>query len=153
MLSRWDNKEAAKYSDDPVALRAYSSRLLGAEPALVQHGGGNTSVKATRTNLFGETEELLYVKGSGWDLATIEPQGFAPVRMDGLDTGYFGGYIGCSPEKGKKAIEMMKTEFDELTNTPVSQIELDRAKKYLIGKHDISLQKTSPFFTVQPFTA
>lgn len=82
MLSRWDNKETEKYSSDPVALRAYTSRLLGAEPALVQHGGGNTSVKASRVNLFGETEELLYVKGSGWDLATIEPQGFAPVRMD-----------------------------------------------------------------------
>lgn len=84
MKSRWNDQEAEKFKNDPVAMRAYTSRLLGQEAALVQHGGGNTSVKTARTNLFGETEELLYVKGSGWDLATIEPQGFAPVRMDTL---------------------------------------------------------------------
>lgn len=84
MKSRWNETEAAKFKNDPVAMRAYTSRLLGAEPALVQHGGGNTSVKVSRQNLFGEKEEILYVKGSGWDLATIEPQGFAPVKMDTL---------------------------------------------------------------------
>jgi rhamnose utilization protein RhaD (predicted bifunctional aldolase and dehydrogenase)/NAD(P)-dependent dehydrogenase (short-subunit alcohol dehydrogenase family) len=82
MQSQWNDEEAQRFADDPVALRAYSSRLLGREPSLVQHGGGNTSVKTRRTNLFGETESLLYVKGSGWDLATIEPQGFAPVKLD-----------------------------------------------------------------------
>ncbi len=82
MKSLWNDADAKKYANDPVALRAYTSRLLGQEPSLVQHGGGNTSVKASRTNLFGEPEELLYVKGSGWDLATIEPQGFAPVKME-----------------------------------------------------------------------
>jgi len=84
MQSRWNEKDAAPFKNDPVALRAYTSRLLGQEPSLVQHGGGNTSVKASRENLFGEKEEILYVKGSGWDLATIEPQGFAPVKMDVL---------------------------------------------------------------------
>ena len=48
------------------------------------HGGGNTSVKAAATNLFGDTEEVLYIKGSGWDLATIEAAGFAPVRLEPL---------------------------------------------------------------------
>jgi len=81
MKSLWNEKVAAKFLDDPLALRVYSSRLLGQEPALVLHGGGNTSVKLTRNNLFGEPEELLYVKGSGWDLATIETAGFAPVRI------------------------------------------------------------------------
>lgn len=84
MQSRWNEEEASKYTNDPVAMRAYTSHLLGQEPSLVQHGGGNTSVKAARVNLFGEKEEILYVKGSGWDLATIEPQGFAPVKMDVL---------------------------------------------------------------------
>jgi len=84
MQSRWNDTEAAKFKNDPVALRAYTSRLLGQEASLVQHGGGNTSVKATHTNIFGDQEEILYVKGSGWDLATIEPQGFAPVKMDVL---------------------------------------------------------------------
>jgi rhamnose utilization protein RhaD (predicted bifunctional aldolase and dehydrogenase)/NAD(P)-dependent dehydrogenase (short-subunit alcohol dehydrogenase family) len=81
MKSLWDNKTAEPFANDPLAMRVYTSRLLGQEPSLVLHGGGNTSVKASVTNLFGETEELLYVKGSGWDLATIEAAGFAPVRM------------------------------------------------------------------------
>jgi len=58
--------------------------LLGSEPELVLHGGGNTSVKVTEQDLFGDPVDLLYVKGSGWDLATIKAQGFAPVRMTHL---------------------------------------------------------------------
>jgi rhamnose utilization protein RhaD (predicted bifunctional aldolase and dehydrogenase)/NAD(P)-dependent dehydrogenase (short-subunit alcohol dehydrogenase family) len=82
MRNRWDDETAARLGDDPLALRVYSSRLLGSEPALVLHGGGNTSVKATGTDPFGTVHDTLYVKGSGWDLATIEPQGFSPVRLD-----------------------------------------------------------------------
>jgi len=81
MQSQWNDLEAAQYSADPVAMQAYVSRLLGKEAALVQHGGGNTSVKTSVVNIFGEPEEILYVKGSGWDLATIKPEGFAPVKM------------------------------------------------------------------------
>ncbi|HET8643810.1 MAG TPA: bifunctional aldolase/short-chain dehydrogenase, partial [Pseudonocardiaceae bacterium] len=58
--------------------------LLGAEPTLVLHGGGNTSVKAVMPDVFGDLVEVLYVKGSGWDLATIERQGFTALRMDRL---------------------------------------------------------------------
>lgn len=82
MQNQWNDQEAAQFINDPVALRAYTSRLLGREPALVQHGGGNTSVKVQRKNIFGESENILFVKGSGWDLATIEPKGFAPVKME-----------------------------------------------------------------------
>ena len=57
---------------------------MGNEEDLVMHGGGNTSVKITEKNIFGEEEDILYVKGSGWDLATIEPQGFAPVKLKPL---------------------------------------------------------------------
>ena len=84
MHSRWDGSEAAAVAADPLALRVYSSRLLGSDPSLVLHGGGNTSVKGTTPTLFGEVEEVLFVKGSGWDLATIEAEGFAPVRLDAL---------------------------------------------------------------------
>ena len=84
MRSRWSEAEAARYSGDPLALRVYTSRLLGSDPSLVLHGGGNTSVKATAPDIFGDEEEVLYVKGSGWDLATIEAPGFAPVRLDAL---------------------------------------------------------------------
>lgn len=80
MKSLWNDQEAANYIDD-LAQRVYTSRLLGRDPALVLHGGGNTSVKIRERNVFNEEEELLYVKGSGWDLATIEAEGFAPVRL------------------------------------------------------------------------
>ena len=58
-----------------LALRVYTSRLLGREPKLVLHGGGNTSVKTTLPDLLGEPVAVLCVKGSGWDMATIEPAG------------------------------------------------------------------------------
>ena len=81
MKNRWNPKDASAYQDDPVGLRAYTSRLLGADPDLVLHGGGNTSVKVEALDLFGEPEPVLYVKGSGWDLGSIEPAGFTPLRL------------------------------------------------------------------------
>ncbi|MGL5034957.1 MAG: bifunctional aldolase/short-chain dehydrogenase, partial [Microcystaceae cyanobacterium] len=80
MKNLWNDNEATGYNGD-LAQRIYTSRLLGRDPALVLHGGGNTSVKIRETNLVGATEDILYVKGSGWDLATIEEAGFAPVRI------------------------------------------------------------------------
>lgn len=67
----------------------------------------------------------------------------SPMRMEGVDTGYFGAYIGCSPQKGAKAIEMMNVEFQKLVDAKVDGGELDRAKRYLIGRHDIDLQRNS----------
>lgn len=81
MKSLWNDAEAAKFSG-PLGLRVYTSRLLGRDKSLVLHGGGNTSIKLAENNLFGEQDEILYVKGSGWDLETIEPAGFAPVKLD-----------------------------------------------------------------------
>ncbi len=83
MKSLWNDEQASQF-DDELGLRVYTSRLLGQEPSLVLHGGGNTSVKITEKNIFGEEETLLYVKGSGWDLETIDRPGFAPVRLDHL---------------------------------------------------------------------
>lgn len=79
MHNRW-----AETFPDPLDDCVQASRLLGAEPGLVLHGGGNTSVKATVRDITGEPVEVLYVKGSGWDLATIERPGFAPLRLDRL---------------------------------------------------------------------
>ncbi len=83
MQSLWNDTDARQYQSD-LELRVYSSRLLGSDPTLVMHGGGNTSVKSTITDLFGESQDILYVKGSGWDLATIEARGFTPARLDYL---------------------------------------------------------------------
>ena len=80
MQSLWNDDEAAGCDGD-LGLRVYTSRLLGRDRSLVLHGGGNTSVKIRERDLFGEEEEILYVKGSGWDLETIEAAGFAPVRL------------------------------------------------------------------------
>ncbi|HEU4644319.1 MAG TPA: bifunctional aldolase/short-chain dehydrogenase [Burkholderiales bacterium] len=80
MKSLWDDAEAAKFSG-PLGPRVYTSRLLGRDKSLVLHGGGNTSVKLREQNLFGDEQDILYVKGSGWDLETIEPQGFTPLPL------------------------------------------------------------------------
>jgi len=81
--SLWNEAESQRFAG-PLGQRVYSSRLLGRERALVLHGGGNTSVKLRETNVIGEAEDILYVKGSGADLIDIEADGFAPVRLDRL---------------------------------------------------------------------
>lgn len=92
MINRWSDKEAdasvAHFAtegvSEDVALRVYTTRLLGIDPELVLHGGGNTSVKTTTTDLTGEKIAVLHVKGSGWDMGTIEPAGLPAVRLDPL---------------------------------------------------------------------
>ena len=81
MKNLWNDQEAAPFEGDLLAQRVYTSQLLGRDPELVLHGGGNTSVKITEKTFFGEEEDILHVKGSGWDLATIAKEGFAPIRM------------------------------------------------------------------------
>lgn len=84
MKSNWKEATAKKLKGDLLQLRVYTSRLLGNNEDLVMHGGGNTSVKIREKNIFGEEEDILYVKGSGWDLGTIEAAGFAPVKLKAL---------------------------------------------------------------------
>src|SRR3954462_11178487 len=89
MQSLWSDSDAeamvARYGQTGVgrdlALRVYTSRLLGGDPRLVLHGGGNTSVKTVMPDLLGERVEVLCVKGSGWDLGNIEPPGLPAVRL------------------------------------------------------------------------
>ncbi len=86
MKNRFSAEEAARClgrADGPatLAMRVYTSRLIGQEESLVLHGGGNTSAKATVNTILGEPMEVLYIKGSGWDLATIEPAGFPALDL------------------------------------------------------------------------
>jgi len=89
MLNLWKDEDAeaavAAYAKKgiarDVALRVYTTRLLGGEPRLVLHGGGNTSVKTHATDLVGDEYEVLCVKGSGWDMAVIEPAGLPAVKL------------------------------------------------------------------------
>jgi rhamnose utilization protein RhaD (predicted bifunctional aldolase and dehydrogenase)/NAD(P)-dependent dehydrogenase (short-subunit alcohol dehydrogenase family) len=88
MQNRWNDADALaaieKYGDEDIALRVYTSRLIGADPELVIHGGGNTSVKSRVKNRVGEKINALFVKGSGWDLDTLEPAGLPGVTLDYL---------------------------------------------------------------------
>jgi rhamnose utilization protein RhaD (predicted bifunctional aldolase and dehydrogenase)/NAD(P)-dependent dehydrogenase (short-subunit alcohol dehydrogenase family) len=90
MKSGWVDRDAdatvKRYADcgRDLALRVYTTRLLGQDPKLVLHGGGNTSVKTRLPDLLGAETDVLCVKGSGWDMATIEPAGLPAVRLDPL---------------------------------------------------------------------
>ena len=92
MKSRWSDKAAKaavkKYAaqniSEDLALRVYTTQLLGNDPRLVLHGGGNTSVKTRMKDTAGDTVDVLCVKGSGWDMGAIEPPGLPAVRLDAI---------------------------------------------------------------------
>ncbi len=94
MRSAWSEQDAKATIDHygtfgigpELALRVYSTRLLGRDPKLVLHGGGNTSVKLTARELTGTAVPALHIKGSGWDMAAIEPAGMPAVRLEPLLT-------------------------------------------------------------------
>ena len=81
----WDDAKAASFGDDQVALLVYRSNLLGADLRLTNYGGGNTSCKAMAKNpLMGKEEEVMWVKGSGGDLGTMQRSGLAALYVDRL---------------------------------------------------------------------
>jgi len=92
MQSKWSADEAKKYISDyaakgvneDLALRTYTTRLLGRDPHLVLHGGGNTSVKTGAKDMLGEDVEVIHIKGSGWDMGEIEPAGLPAVKLEPL---------------------------------------------------------------------
>src|SRR5476649_1874936 len=90
MQSQWNDRDAERMVKDykaggigrELALRVYTTRLLGGDPKLVLHGGGNTSVKTTARDMLGDSVDVLCVKGSGWDMGNIEPAGLPAVRLE-----------------------------------------------------------------------
>lgn len=92
MQNNWIDSEAQSLIDElakdgvnkDLALRVYTTRLLGLVPQLVLHGGGNTSVKTTATDIGGQEWDVLCVKGSGWDMGVIEPAGLPAVKLEPL---------------------------------------------------------------------
>ena len=121
MRRRWSDEEAERvlgqyaprWGDD-LALRTYTSRLLGAEPSLVLHGGGNTSVKTTHTTILGNRVPAIFVKASGHDLATIEPEGHVALDLEYLRT------LRALPELSDEAMlnEFRTHLFDHRSPTP-----------------------------------
>ena len=91
MKSSWSDEQASEFLSrygaqwgEDLALRTYSARLLGVEKSLVLHGGGNTSVKSSHTNLLGEDLAAIFVKASGHDLSAIEPEGHPALDLEYL---------------------------------------------------------------------
>jgi rhamnulose-1-phosphate aldolase/alcohol dehydrogenase len=92
MQSKWSDAEAkdfaARYApkgvNQDLAVRTYTTRLLGSDPRMVLHGGGNTSVKTTVKDQLGEDVDVICIKGSGWDMGVIEPAGLPAVRLEPL---------------------------------------------------------------------
>lgn len=113
MKSRW-NAADAPADDDPLKIRAYTSRLIGSDSALVLHGGGNTSVKASATDRFGDVHDGVFVKASGFNLATMGVEGFTGMkhrsvtRLAELDTL-------SDPDM---VAELLRARFDPTANNP-----------------------------------
>ncbi|MDP3695543.1 MAG: bifunctional aldolase/short-chain dehydrogenase [Desulfocapsaceae bacterium] len=123
MNNRYHGSDAQKFisahSHCPheLALRVYTSRLIGQEASLVLHGGGNTSAKARVTTLLGDQTDVLFIKGSGWDLATIEPQGFPA-----LDLGYLRRLRALKSLTDEEMVNQFKTHMLDST-APSPSIE------------------------------
>ena len=81
MKNLWNDQEASTLKTD-LDLRVYTSRLIGADTEMVLHGGGNTSLKSTTTNRFGETQNIIWVKASGFDLATMGAEGYTALEIE-----------------------------------------------------------------------
>lgn len=92
MQSKWSDAEAKEFAvryapkgvNEDLAVRTYTTRLLGSDPKMVLHGGGNTSVKTTVKDQLGEEVDVICIKGSGWDMGVIEPAGLPAVRLEPL---------------------------------------------------------------------
>jgi rhamnose utilization protein RhaD (predicted bifunctional aldolase and dehydrogenase)/NAD(P)-dependent dehydrogenase (short-subunit alcohol dehydrogenase family) len=89
MKSQWNEDDAkraveaygAEGVNEDIALRVYTTRLIGRDPLLVLHGGGNTSVKTRAVDDLGQEHDVIAVKGSGADMAEIEPWGLPEVKL------------------------------------------------------------------------
>ena len=126
---------AGRYPGIPaeLALRIYTSRLIGRDPGLVLHGGGNTSVKLRLKNIIGEEQEILYVKGSGVDLASIEPEGFS-----GLDLSFLRKLrnLEClSDEEMENQLEIHRVESSSLSPSVEALLHAFLPHKYIDHTH------------------
>ena len=114
MISTFDESAAKEFVEhycdisEELALRIYTSRLIGRNSDLVLHGGGNTSVKLCQKNIINDNIETLYIKGSGVDLASIEPKGFSCLDLVFLRK--LKGLNSLSDEEMEKQLEIRKVD-------------------------------------------
>ena len=124
MLSQWSENISNSYIEkygkcfgENLTLRTYTSHLIGKEPSLVLHGGGNTSVKGSWKTVLGNNEPTLFVKGSGINLATIEPNQFSPIDLE-----YLKKLLTCTDLSDNAMINEYRTHSFDST-APVASIE------------------------------
>lgn len=122
-------------------------QVLNREQTHIAIGFPGLSLKSSNRYALHLIDSILSGQGGRLFLELRDKNSLAysvgPVHMEGIETGYFGAYIGCSPEKADKAINMLIAEFQRLIKEPVSESELIKAQKYTIGRHYIEMQKTS----------
>ncbi len=132
---QYPRKEVRKFLES----QKEQSHIVMGFPGLELKDPNRYTMQVMQAILAGQGGRLFYELRDRASLA----YSVAPLRMEGIEGGYFGAYIGCSPEKSAKAIEMMNIEFQKLVESKVGDEELARAQRYLIGKHDIELQRNS----------
>ena len=137
MESRYRQEEAARYVEDhagvagDLALRTYTARLLGQDASLVLHGGGNTSVKTTMTTRLGASVAVLCVKGSGWDLATIEPPGHPACEISHL-----AAMLACAHLSDEDMVnELRRSLLDATAPTPSVEALLHACLPFKVIDH------------------
>lgn len=122
-------------------------QVLNREQTHIAIGFPGLSIKSPQRYALHLIDSILSGQGGRLFLELRDKNSLAysvgPIHMEGIETGYFGAYIGCSPEKAEKSINMLIAEFQRLINEPVSETELHKAQRYLIGRHHIDMQKTS----------
>jgi zinc protease len=128
-------------------LQREQSHLILGYPGLNLHDERRYVLQVMQSILAGQGGRLFIELRDKKSLA----YSVSPLRMEGIDAGYFAVYIGCSPEKVSTALKMMKEELDKLAKSPVGEQELERAKRYIIGKHDIEIQRASSVGTAVLF--
>lgn len=148
-LAGFKNKKTSQINLDLKKLETTKSvyEFSKKEQAHVLFGYRSFDLRDPRRYVMQLIQSILAGQGGRLFLELRDKESLAysvsPTRLEGLEGGYFGAYIGCSPEKTEKALSMMKIEFEKLVNTKVPEEELDRAKRYMVGRHDIELQRTS----------
>jgi rhamnulose-1-phosphate aldolase/alcohol dehydrogenase len=133
----WNEQEAAAIADE-VDLLAYLSNVVGKDPTLTQPGGGNSSLKRRETDFAGRPVEVLRVKGSGTDLATITRTGFTGLRLD--DLGLLRGHKGMSDEE--LVAFMRATMVDGRESAPSIETPLHAMLpfRFVVHTHDFATQ-------------
>ena len=136
-----------EFAHQAPSKEVHKFRQMNKEQTHILVGYKGLTIRDPRRHALQVMQSVLAGQGGRLFLELRDKESLAysvsPMHMDGLDTGYFGAYIGCSPEKGKKAISMLKEEFSKLVDKKIGEEELARAKKYLIGRYDIDLQRNS----------